>query len=123
MLKLKSISNFGVVLIEFGNPVKVPAEYLKARSLLGSAKKALAVLVKSNSEAEDGKSVNFEWDIAEFTEKQLKLQLTFEDANGVSVGVSPEILIVQVVEPSVFADSSGQLPVNFVTAQEIPRQI
>lgn len=81
------------------------------------------MFVKSGTPDEASKSPNFYWDISEFEKTHLEIQLTFENATSVSVGVSPEILVVQVVDPSFFADADGQNPVNFVIAQEIPRQI
>ena len=53
----------------------------------------------------------------------MKIQLLFEDAASISAFPSPDILVVQVVDPSVFADAAGGVPTNSLLACELPQQI
>lgn len=53
----------------------------------------------------------------------MKIQINFEDANLISVYSSPDIMIIQVLDPSVYADAYGSIPTTSLMACELPPQI
>jgi hypothetical protein len=60
------------VLIEFGNPVKVPPEFAKKGRLLSKIEESILILVKGDQAEAPTK---YTWKIESFTETQMEIQL------------------------------------------------
>ena len=69
-LKIKLISQLGLVLIEFGNPVKVPPEFAKKGRLLSKADESILVLVKVD---QSETPINYTWKITSFEETKMEI--------------------------------------------------
>ena len=69
-LKIKSISQLGLVLIEFGNPVKVPPDFANKGRLLSKADESILVLVKAD---QSDTSINYTWKITSFEETKMEI--------------------------------------------------
>jgi len=119
-VKVKSISSLGLISIEFGNAVKVPAEL--AGRKLKSLKEAIRIIIQSNDVEKSSPPIDFSWNITDFTEHEMDIQLNFTDTTLISA-FSPDVIILQLVDPSYFADEAGSVPTSIFMAQELPRQI
>jgi hypothetical protein len=58
------------VLIEFGNPVKVPPEFAKKGRLLSKVNESILVLVKANMSETP---INYAWNITSFEETKMEI--------------------------------------------------
>jgi hypothetical protein len=69
-LKIKSISQLGRVLIEFGNPVKVPPEFANKGRILSKVDESILVLIKAD---QSETPINYTWKTESFKETKMEI--------------------------------------------------
>ena len=84
--------------------MQVPNSFKRRARVLKSVDDAISIKLQSENTNES----YFSWNVTDFNENGMNIQLNFTDASSVS-SVSPDVLIVQIVDPSFFIDYDGHL--------------
>jgi hypothetical protein len=66
------------VLIEFGNPVKVPPEFTNKGRILSKVDESILVLIKAD---QSETPINYTWKTESFKETKMEIQLSFANAD------------------------------------------
>eukprot|EP00347_Sterkiella_histriomuscorum_P019592 403341040 len=114
---IKQISIQGSMTVLFSSEAMVPANY-------SSFNNSIMLITIRNSEGIIDKTINFTWEIKDFTSKGMRIQLTFDDPGKVSKYDKNSIQIVFLQNGYFLEKSTGSaIAIKYTTKKDSPKQL
>eukprot|EP00347_Sterkiella_histriomuscorum_P009183 403342203 len=115
--KIKKITKYGEVFLKFNREIKIPPSCL-------TLDQSSLLLIIQPSETSDLKMLDFSWKITDCTNKQLVIQLSFENPLYVSIQERDQLDII-FMRNGLFKDASTLQPIKlqYTCSESIPNQL